>query len=102
MDEVGLLAWGLKKKNVGLSQELKKNTIKTKTHFQEKASERGNTEAPLCHIIKFQVKDTSFQGLVRKIHVTQQNGKNEPLNAQNIGLEWDFVVWMVQISINAI
>lgn len=60
--------------------------------FLKKASERGNTDTPLCHVIKFQVKDTYFQGLVRKIHVTQQTGKNKPLKAQNIGLEWDFVV----------
>lgn len=53
-------------------------------------------------MIKFQVKDTYFQGLVRKIHVTQQTGKNEPLKAQNIGLEWDFVVCMVGPSINVI
>lgn len=94
MDEVGLLAWGLRKK-CRTKQGAKKN-IKTKTHFQEKASERCNTEAPLCHVIKFQGKDTYFQGLVRKIHITRQNCKNEPINAQIIGLEWDFVVWMVK------
>lgn len=96
MDEVGLLAWGLRKKCRTKQGAKKKNHNNKDTLFQEKASERGNTEAPLCHVIKFQVKDTYFQGLVRKIHVTQQNGKNEPINAQNIGLEWDFVLWMVQ------